>query len=128
MSPFFELSNLYKNMEDAYSEQREEWIIVAVDAYLDSSLKEQQVFIITQKSDERARADYVINQIRLNETEFRREKTYGLKVNQAKYHRQYKIVGGYQKNCANKLKVTLDLVIVFCDKDGAMSAFRRQRD
>ena len=41
MSPFFELSNLYRNMEDAYSEQTEDWMISIIDAYLDADLEEQ---------------------------------------------------------------------------------------
>ena len=41
MSPFFELSNLYRNMEDAYSEQTEDWMISTIDAYLDADLEEQ---------------------------------------------------------------------------------------
>lgn len=49
MSPFFELSNPYKNMEDAYAaEPADDWEIIALDAYHDTDLKEQTAFIITQ--------------------------------------------------------------------------------
>lgn len=54
---------------------------MAIDAYVDPILKEQSVFITTRKSKEEYTGDYVINLVRLNETEFRKEKTNGRKVN-----------------------------------------------
>ena len=74
---------------------------MAIDAYVDPILKEQTIFITTRKSKEEYTGDYVINLVRLNETEFRKEKTNGRKVNQAKYHRQYRIENGLSQNCAN---------------------------
>ena len=47
MSPFFELSNVFRNMRDAYEEQPNDWEIVAVDAYVDQESEEQYVYIIT---------------------------------------------------------------------------------
>lgn len=127
-SQFFELSNDYMNMEDAYSQQEELWTITGQDAYIDPYLLEQTVFIITQKLEQSERNDYVINQIRLNETEFKNEETYRSKANQAKYHRQFKITDGAKSNCADRVKATADLLVVYCKNDKALTVYRRQRD